>query len=158
MERDEPDKRLELVLAESLRALTYQQSALDNLRSRATLLTGGAALVSSSFVGAVFQGKQWGIATVVAISAMTGVLLLALAICAPVWRWRFLSSAAQLLAAVNADHGLDSMRRHLALDFEQWLETNQVKLRFLQWCFIVGLILLLVEISAWGLQISQLRG
>jgi hypothetical protein len=43
----EPDKRLEVVLAESLRALAHQQSLLDNLRSRATLLTTAAALVST---------------------------------------------------------------------------------------------------------------
>lgn len=43
----EPDKRLEVVLAESLRALAHQQSLLDNLRSRATLLTTAAALVSN---------------------------------------------------------------------------------------------------------------
>ena len=51
MEGSEPDKRLELVMAEALRALSHQQSLLDNLRSRATLLTTAGALVGS-LVGA----------------------------------------------------------------------------------------------------------
>ena len=158
MESGEPDRRLELVFTESLRALSYQQSSLDNLRSRVTLLTAGAALVSSSFIGTALQNPRWSAATVVAIAAMTGVLLLALLICAPMWRWTFVSSASQLLVAVELDHDLDSMRRHLALDFEKWLEANQKKLRKLQWCFVAGLVLLLAEVSAWCVQLAQLKG
>lgn len=158
MESGEPDRRLELVFAESLRALNYQQGALDNLRSRVTLLTAGAALVSSSFTGTALQSQRWGVATVVAIAAMTGVLVLALVICAPMWRWTFLSSASQLLAAVDLDHDLDSMRRHLASDFERWLDGNEKKLRKLQWCFVAGLVLLLVEVAAWFVQLAQLKG
>ncbi|KJK42793.1 hypothetical protein UK23_35590 [Lentzea aerocolonigenes] len=158
MESGEPDRRLELVFTESLRALSYQQSSLDNLRSRVTLLTAGAALVSSSFIGTALQNPRWSVATVVAIVAMTGVLLLALLICAPMWRWTFVSSASQLLVAVELDHDLDSMRRHLALDFEKWLEANQKKLRKLQWCFVAGLVLLLAEVSAWCVQLAQSKG
>ncbi|NMO54759.1 hypothetical protein HH310_26675 [Actinoplanes sp. TBRC 11911] len=43
----EPDKRLDVVLSEALRALAHQQSLLDNLGSRATVLTTAAALVKS---------------------------------------------------------------------------------------------------------------
>lgn len=158
MERGGPDERLELVFSESLRALSYQQGALDNLRSRVTLLTAGAALVSSSFMGTALQAPRWGAATVVAIAAMTGVLVLALVICAPVWRWTFLSSASRLLGAVDLGHDLDSMRRHLAADFEQWLDANEKKLRKLQWCFVAGLVFLLVEVSAWCVQLAQSKG
>ncbi|MET9227588.1 hypothetical protein [Lentzea sp. NPDC003310] len=154
----EPDRRLELVFSESLRALGYQQGALDNLRSRVTLLLAGAALVSSSFVGTALQGPHWGVAAVVAITAMTGVLVLALVVCAPVWRWTFLSSASRLLRAVDLGHDLDSMRRHLATDFEQWLTDNERKLRKLQWCFVAGLVLLLVEVAAWCVQLAQVKG
>jgi hypothetical protein len=158
VEDGEPDKRLELVLSESLRALGYQQSALDNLRARATLLTAGAALVSSSFVGASLQSQRWGVAALVGIAAMAGVLFSALMICAPVWRWTFLASASRLVQAIDAGHDLNSMRRHLALDFERWLDNNEGKLRKLQWCFISGLVLLLVEVAAWVTHLAQLKG
>jgi len=158
MESGEPDRRYELVCSESLRALGYQQSSLDNLRSRVTLLTAGAALVSSSFIGTALQSPRWGAATVVALVAMTSVLVLALVICLPIWKWTFLSSATALLSAVDLGHDLDSMRRHLALDFEKWLDDNEKKLRKLQWCFVAGLVLLLVEVAAWGVQLAQLKG
>jgi hypothetical protein len=152
------DPRWELVYSEALRALTFQQSTLDNLRSRATLLTAGAALVSSALGAPSLSGNRWGAASLVAIAALGGVLAAAGIICAPLWRWRFVASARQLSDAVDLGHSVDSMRRHLAADFETWLDTNERKLRRLQWYFTAGLALLLVEMLAWLTQLTQLRG
>ncbi len=152
------DPRWELVFNEALRALSFQQSTLDNLRSRATLLTAGAALVSSALGAPSLSGNRWGVASLVAILALGGVLAAAGIICAPWWRWRFVAKASALSEAVDLGHSVDSMRRHLAVDFESWLDRNERQLRRLQWYFTAGLALLLVEMIAWLTQIAQLRG
>jgi len=154
----EPDPRWALVYDEALRALAFQQSTLDNLRSRATLLTAGAALVGSALGAPALKDPRWGVAALLAIAALGLVLVSAGVICAPWWRWRFVSSAARLTEAVELGHSLDSMRRNLARDFEAWLDENERRLRRLQWCFSGGLVALLLEMMAWLVQIAQLRG
>lgn len=152
------DPRWELVFSEALRALSFQQSTLDNLRSRATLLTAGAALVSSALGAPSLSGNRWGAASIVAITALGGVLIAVGIICAPLWRWRFVASAGQLTKAVELGFSADTIRRNLAGDFESWLDRNERKLRWLQWYFTAGLALLLVEMVAWLIQLAQLRG
>jgi hypothetical protein len=95
---------------------------------------------------------------VLAIAALGSVLAAAGIICAPWWRWRFVASATRLAEAVELGHSLDSMRRHLAADFEAWLDGNEKRLRWLQWCFTAGLAGLLLEMIAWLVQLAQLRG
>lgn len=155
---DDSDPRWGLVYDEALRALSFQQSALDNLRSRATLLTAGAALIGSVLGTPALADARSGVASVLAIAALACVLATAGIICAPWWRWRFVSSAARLTQAVELGHSLDSMRRHLAADFEKWLDSNEKRLRGLQWCFTAGLMALLMEMVAWLVQLAQLRG
>ena len=155
----EPDKRLEIVLSEALRALAHQQSLLDNLRSRATLLTTAAALVIS-FPVVSGSARRSGIdlSAAVAAAALIGVLICTLVICAPWWRWKFRSSATQLLRAVDAGHDVDSLRRNLARDFERWLDDNERKIGILQWWFTAGLLMLGLEVAAWAVQLAGAVG
>lgn len=152
MDSAEPDKRLELVMAEALRALSHQQSVLDNIRSRATLLTTAAALVSS-LVGAptVVRGHV-GWAAGAAFLALVGVIACTFVICAPWWQWRFRSSARVLLEAVDGRHDLDSMRRNLSVNFEDWLDANEERVQQLQWWFIAGLGFLGAELVGWAIE------
>jgi hypothetical protein len=153
----EPDKRLEIVFAEALRAVTHQQSVLDSIRTRATTLTAAAALVTPFFGTPVLQARdRAGWPTIVALAALTGVLASTFVVSAPWWRWTFRASAAALLQAVDAGHGVDSMRRHLCLDFERWVDQNERKLRRMQWWFTAGLGFLLLEVAAWLLQLALL--
>jgi hypothetical protein len=141
---------LEIVLAEALRALTHQQALLDNLRSRATLLTTAAALVISfPGVSALTGREQSGVSIVLASTGLVGVLTCTLVVCAPWWRWRFRASAVRLIQAVDDGHDVNSIRRHLARDFERWLDHNDRRIRTLQWWFTAGLVLLSVEVAAW---------
>jgi hypothetical protein len=154
-----PDPRLEIVFAEALRALAHQQALLDNLRSRATLLTTAAALVVSLPGVAAAAGRtgstgSTAAATAIAAAALTGVLLCSLVVCAPWWRWQFRSSATRLLDAVDAGHDADSIRRNLARDFESWLDRNDRQILVLQWWFTAGLVLLAVEVAAWVVQLA----
>jgi len=66
----------------------------------------------------------------------------------------FRSSATRLLGAVDGGHDLDSMRRNLARDFENWLDHNDRQIRSLQWWFTAGLFLLSVEVAAWVVQLG----
>jgi hypothetical protein len=151
----EPDRRLEIVLSEALRALAHQQALLDNLRSRATLLTTAAALVASFPGVAAATGRlRLSAPAVVAPAALAGVLICCLVVCAPWWRWQFRTSATALLRAVDDGHDVDSIRRHLARDFEQWLDRNDQKIRILQWWFTAGLLLLAIEVAAWAVQLG----
>ena len=105
----EPDKRLEIVFAEALRAVTHQQSVMDGIRTRATTLTAAAALVTPFFGTPVLQARdRAGWPTIVALAALTGVLASTFVVSAPWWRWTFRASAAALLQAVDAGHGVDS--------------------------------------------------
>lgn len=154
-----PDPRLEIVFAEALRALAHQQALLDNLRSRATLLTTAAALVVSfpgvaAVAGRVRPGDSATVATAVAAAALTGVLACSLVVCAPWWRWHFRSSAGRLLDAVDAGHDTDSIRRNLARDFESWVDRNDRQILVLQWWFTTGLVLLAVEVAAWVVHLA----
>jgi hypothetical protein len=151
----EPDPRLEIVLNEALRALQHQQMLLDNLRSRATLLTTAAALVISfPGVSALTGRTRPGLPVVLAVVGLAGVLLCTLVVCAPWWRWRFRTSATRLLEAVDGGHDVNSVRRHLATDFEIWVNHNDRRIRTLQWWFTAGLVLLAVEIAAWTGQLA----
>lgn len=153
----DPDARLEIVFSEALRAVTHQQSVLDNIRSRATTLTAAAALVTSFFGSPILQARErMGWPTGVALLALAGVLAATFVVCAPWWTWTFRTSATALLTAVDAGHDTDSLRRHLAQDFEQWVDQNEKKLRRLQWWFTAGLAFLLVEVAAWVFQLVTL--
>jgi hypothetical protein len=152
----EPDKRLEIVFSEALRALAHQQALLDNLRSRATLLTTAAALVVS--VPGMSGDVKPGLGIVLAVLALAGVLVCSLVVCAPWWRWRFRTSATRLLGAVDAGHDIDSMRRHLSSDFENWVDHNDTQIRTLQWWFTAGLLLLAVEVAVCFLQLGGFFG
>jgi hypothetical protein len=153
----EPDARLEIVFAEALRAVTHQQGVLDNIRSRATTLTGAAALVTPFFGAPVLQARdRVGWPAAVALLALAGVLASTFIISAPWWKWTFRASAGALLGAIDAGHDVDSMHRHLAQDFERWVDQNERKIRTLQWWFTAGLGFLLVELVAWVLQLVML--
>lgn len=55
---------------EALRALSFQQSTLDNVRSRATLLTAGAALIGSVLGAPALADTRSDAASVLAIAAL----------------------------------------------------------------------------------------
>jgi hypothetical protein len=158
MEGGEPDKRLEVVMAEALRALSHQQALLDNVRSRATLLTTAATLVSSVLGAPAIAHGHLGWPAAVALIGLVGVVACTCVICAPGWQWRFRSSARVLLEAVDGGHDLDSMRRNLAINFEDWLDLNERKIHTMQWWFVAGLGLLTAELLGWAIQYRDAWG
>src|SRR4051794_2522566 len=149
------DERYRIVIDEAARALTHQQGAIDSLRTRATTLVAATVLITS-FLGppalAMSHHVTW--PSKVALGAMTVVILCTGAICAPVWKWRFRSSASALTTSIKRDIPLDDFRRKLATDFEGWHDRNERGYRALQWLFTVALCALLVELLCWMLQLK----
>jgi hypothetical protein len=152
----EADERFDLVLSEALRSLTQQQSVLDNLRARATVLLSTAAL-ASSFLGAPVLAGKSGLtpASIAALAALAAVLILTITVCLPVWRWNFRARPSALLQAIDGGYDIDSMRRHLAVDFEHFIDSNDRLLGFLQWIFTLSAILVTTELSLWLLALLQ---
>lgn len=149
-EQKEPeDERLKIVYDEALRLITAQQGRVDNLRTRATTVTATAALVST-FLGAPVlkdQGMGWPSAT--GLVALSGVVVVTLAICAPWWTWNVHTSTPGLLEAVDEGFTLNQIRRNMAKDFDKWAEKNDKTLRLMSILFSLGLICLVVEMAAW---------
>lgn len=151
------DPRLEVVLAESLRALTQQQAVLDNVRARASVLLSAAALVTSFFGPQVLShsGGRLRLGAVVAIAALLLVTLMTGAVIWPRWTWRFRTSPAKVLAGyVDADRSVDDLRRGLALTYESYVDHNDRSLAVLQWAFVVGMAALVVEVVAWLVELT----
>jgi hypothetical protein len=145
------DARLDLVLAESLRALTQQQTVLDNLRARASLLLSAAALVTPFFGPQSLINRDGGVrgSALVLIVALSVVTLMTGLVIWPRWRWNFRTSARKLLDVyVDQDLSIDDMRRQLALTYEGYVDRNDHGLARLQWCFVVGMAALFVEVLA----------
>jgi hypothetical protein len=59
---------------------------------------------------------------------------------------------------MDGGHGLDSMRRNLAMNFEDWLDENEAGIRRLQLWFLVGLGFLVVETIGWAIQVQSMWG
>ncbi|MBA8951990.1 hypothetical protein ACFQU9_05845 [Actinomadura namibiensis] len=144
------DPRLIVAYDEALRVLTLQINTLDSLRTRATLLTAGAALVTSLFGGFALQRHQdlgWWAA--VGMVALAVVLVSALAIVAPRRGWDFVVQPGVLLQAIDDGRDVDALYRTLIQDFGAWARANQFKIRRLQWWLVVGMVFMFVELLAW---------
>src|SRR4051794_38317593 len=127
--RDAGDPRYELVYQESLRAITTQEDALDNIRARAAQLLTAASVATSVLGGLVHaqsehpHGTTWA-----AISTFLLLLGICVWIVLPTRGWSFVNSATVLLAGyVEADipADLNEMHRSLALYMERHWDRNQ---------------------------------
>jgi hypothetical protein len=150
----EEDPRWKLVFEEAQRALTYQQGVLDSLRTRATVLTAAAALVSTLFGVPALKSNELGLAAGFAIGSAALVLISAAIICAPWYSWSFASNAS-ILAENVSKFNINEFRCNLAANFDDWYNDNAERLKGLQWTFTAGLFFLLIETLAWWNQVLQ---
>jgi hypothetical protein len=146
------DERYKIVLDEAIRSLNHQQTVIDSMRSRVTVIVAAAALVSS-FIGApAFQLNDhvtW--PTRLGLLALLSVLICAAVICVP-RKWVFRSSANMLVQAIDAGFSLDEFRKRYSLDLEKWVDENEKKIRGMHWWFVGALGSLLAELLFWALQ------
>lgn len=145
----------------SVRSIARQQTALDNIRSRAGTLLAAAAIVTSflgaealqdpgSKAGSVDRSLQ--LPEAIAIGAFVALAVTVLVILWP-RKFVFRVSAKQILGEhieVQKDPwDTVKLQRNLALWLEIHAKENQPKLDCMLWWFRAGCILLVIEVVAW---------
>jgi hypothetical protein len=155
-----------IVYEASVRSISRQQAALDNLRSRAGTLLAAAAIVTS-FLGAEAlkdPGRVAGTtdrtlqaAELVAVGAFIG---LAISVISILWPRKFVFSvsAADLLGKyieIPEPWTVSRLERNLSLWLERHFNANQKKLSQLFWAFRIGCFLLAIEVVAWIVDLTE---
>lgn len=149
---EEHDPSYKLAFDEGGRALDAQERAVNELRSRAGVLIGAAAITTSFFgskaaTGGHLSSAGWG--------AVTAFALVATAVLVVLWPWRdweFSASPEDLIATyveTESPATLGEMHRDLALHRSTSYTSNARLLGKLFWAFRVGLILVAFEVGAW---------
>lgn len=151
---DDETRSYELVYREALRALDYQRSALDSLRSRVGLLLSAGAIATSFLGGQALRSdvNVWGwlaIALFVAFGAVTLRILWPQAEGAE----GFTAVPSQVISEYLEGETRDPpavIYRDLALHAEDAHDFNQMRhLVPLTWYFRAAIALLMGEIMAW---------
>jgi hypothetical protein len=151
----------EVPYAESVRMLTQQASALDNLRSRASTILAAAALVTT-FLGAQAFGRPsahlttWGWA---AIAALFGVLVCTLLVLYPWNHWNYGESATEMIENLDATQpppDLERVQRGTAMNLEADFRENEAMLERLAWFFKLACILTVAETALWIINLESI--
>jgi hypothetical protein len=159
----QPNPRLALAFAESVRNLESQSRTLDELRTRTGVLL-AAATISASFLGATALGGRAGGFTfwsACALIVFAWVIAMTMIVLWPTDGWTFTTSAKVMVDSYVDDEKLpqtiDDMHRYLALDNQEYWEENDEKLRnqfsAFRWaCLGVGLetMLWIVDLASKG--------
>lgn len=131
---DRLDPRYELAFNESLRALTQQQSVLDDLRSRCGTLLAATA-IATSFLGGITLGEDgrfsyWTWAAVMGFVAASALLV---AVLWPRGGWEFRISHQDFLDGyvLDKDYSLTEVYNGLGSQFEDFVDENDGNLRSL---------------------------
>jgi hypothetical protein len=167
-----PDEAYKVAYDESVRMLTQQGSALDNLRTRAGTLVAAASLVTT-FVGAQAFAKPsltkgdhgfvlvtqkldiWGW---LAIAALVGVLVCSLVVLFPRRDFIYGQSAKQLIGDLESKPPLMSLertQRAVAMNLEENFDANEKVLRRLGNFFTAGSVLLVAETILWIVDLER---
>ena len=151
----------EVPYAESVRMLTQQAAALDNLRSRASTILAAAALVTT-FLGAQALAKPsahlntWGWA---AIAALFGVLGCTLSVLYPWNHWHYGESATKMienLETIQPPLDLARLQRATAMNLEADFRENEAALRRLARFFKLACILTVAETALWIINLESI--
>ncbi|MEO6194128.1 MAG: hypothetical protein ABIS20_14055 [Thermoanaerobaculia bacterium] len=149
---------LELAYDSAVQALARQSTNLDELRARTGVLL-AAASVSTAYLGSeALKGSHAGYFDWLAVVCFFGVGIMAVIILWPRSGWLFVVDAVSLIRdyidLANPPE-LERIRRELALHFGYNYRYNQKRLDFLYWCVQLASFLLVVEIVAWLISLSE---
>ena len=156
-EDDESAAAYALAFDEAGRALDGQERTVNELRSRAGVLIAAAA-ITTSFFGARAVTDEVSITVWCAVVAFALVGASVLVVLWPRSDWEFSASATDLIAtyietAVPAS--LPQIHRDLALHRSASYDRNARQLRALFIAFRVGLVLIVAEVGAWMVALSE---
>jgi len=147
-----------LAYDEAVRALSQQQSVLDNFRTRAGILLSGAAIATSFLGGEALRDGVLGLWSWIAIAAFGVLGTCALAILWPRHDWEFVAGPRRLIATYIETEDplpLPDIYRDLALHMEDSYDENSVRLQWLIVIFRVAGIALGIEILAWIVDLAS---
>lgn len=151
------DLEYELAFEEAGRALDGQERAVNELRARAGVLVAAAAITTSFFGARAISGEL----TIAIWCAAVAFALVGASVLVVLWPrrdWEFSANAANVIATyieTPAPAPLDRIQRDLALHRAASYERNGARLRMLAGAFQVGLVLLVVEVAAWLIALSE---
>jgi len=141
-----------LAVEEARRGLDVQRAALDEVRSRTSIVLAASAVVVSFLGGQAIQESGWSIGVGLALLSFMGTLALGGGILWPSRRaWLFRADAKVLLEDFAGDDALPSVsaRRHLALSLQAAAENNRERLERLYRQFQLALICLGAQTLIW---------
>jgi hypothetical protein len=146
-----------LAFEEGGRALDAQERAVNELRSRASVLIAAAAVTTSFFGTRAVTGGELTSAGWCAVVAFALVAATVLAVLWP-WRdWEFNANPADLIATyveTESPATLAEIHRDMALHRSASYVCNARLLGKLYWAFRVGLVLVAAEVAAWVVALS----
>jgi hypothetical protein len=146
-----------LAFDEAGRALDGQERTVNELRSRAGVLIAAAA-ITTSFFGARAVNQDLSTMVWLATGAFACIGISVLFVLWPRSNWEFSASATDLIATyieTEVRASLPRIHRDLALHRSASYDRNATQLRVLFGAFRVGLILLVVEVGAWMVALSE---
>jgi hypothetical protein len=147
----------ELAFVEAGRALDAQERAVNELRSRAGVLVATAAVTTSFFGGRVLTAPHQHPSTWVAIGAFGAVGVAVLAVLWPRHDWEFSANARDVIAEYIEPEAvsLPLIHRDLALHRAASYVANARQLGSLFLAFRCGLFLLVIEVVAWVVALTE---
>jgi hypothetical protein len=148
----------ELAFSEAGRGLDGQERAVNELRSRAGVLVDAAAIATSFFDGQVIRpGHDQPTLVWVAIGAFGIIALTVLAVLWPRHDWQFSANANTLISEYVEPETLPLplVHRDLALHRAESYRRNADQLRWLFGAFRLGLLMVVVEVVAWVVALSE---
>lgn len=139
---------IELVLAESSKAIDRQAAKLDNLRSQASALVSLGAVAVGLFISSRVSGSHFSCLTWLGLAAFIVLVLSGLWILWPRQGWLFNQSATGLfkLAEMKRNTRSWSIAAHLATDLEKSYDINDTRLNRLFFLYSIGLVALLLVV------------
>lgn len=151
------DDAYKLAYDEAIRALSQQQTVLDNFRTRAGILLSGAAIATSFLGGRALEDGSLRIWSCAAISAFVAVGVSTILILWPRRHWEFAAIPRRVIDTyIEAEEPFSPPRIHrdLALHMEDSYVLNERRLERLIVLFRVASVVLTFEVVAWVVDVA----
>jgi hypothetical protein len=155
---DETQGAYKLAYDEAVRALSQQQTVLDNFRTRAGILLSAAAIATSFLGGQALRQASMSAWSWLAVLGFVGLSASTLLILWPRRDWEFAAIPRRLISIyIETENPLSVERIHrdLALHMQDSYDMNEARLERLIVYFRLAVVLLTVEVLAWVIDIAS---